>query len=597
MSDGERTVTASVAPRDAAAQSPPRGDGLPAAEPPGEEYSTGQPGWPFITAAARRGAWLWVTTAVLGLIIGAGYYTRHASYQATTSVVLVPNPVELPTDAILTDIALAQSHTVAAQAVRKLGLPESPSSFLASYKVTAVTDRVLQISLKASSSGEAVKAAHAVAAAFLQYRAEQFRAEEQHALTALQLQVTQAKQQLNTLTRQINQLAAQSATPVQQARLTALRAQRVEAQTQLPALQQAVTTSQVTTRQTTAQLVQGSQILDAAMAGSPGRVKHVAEYAAGGLLAGLVLGLVIVVVRALVSNRLRRRDDVAHALGVPVRLSVTRVRGPRWRPGGRGLAAAQRPPVQRIVAHLREALPRGGTRPAALAVVAVNDTQEPALSVVSLALSYAQQGRQVMLADLSHGTSAARLLGVRQPGIGTVTVDGAHLVVAVPGDEAAPGPLRPAVPSGQRPDPELARAAASADILLTLVQLDPSLGGEHLVTWARTAVIMVTAGRSSWTKIHAVGEMTRLAGTRPVSAVLLDADTTDESLGAARPATAPAQPGPPSGMADPRPAPGPADPRPAPGPADPRPAPEPADPRPAPEPPAQVDEAWRITQR
>ena len=572
-----------MAPRGAAAPSPPRDDGLPAAEPPGEEYSTGQPGWQFITAAVRRGAWLWATTAVLGLIIGAGYYTRHASYQATTSVVLVPNPVELPTDAILTDIALAQSHTVAAQAVRDLGLRESPSSFLASYKVTTVTDRVLQISLKAPSSGEAVRAAHAVAAAFLHYRAEQFRAEEQHALTALQLQVTQAKQQLNTLTTQINQLAAQPATPEQRARLTALRAQRLAAQTQLPALQQAVTSGQVTTRQTTAQLVQGSQILDAAMASPSGRVKHAALYAGGGLLVGLVLGLVIVVVRALVSNRLRRRDDVAHALGVPVRLSVARVQGPRWRPGSRGLAAAQRPPVQRIVAHLRETLPRGDTRPAALAVVAVGDTQGPALSLISLALSYAQEGQRVMLADLSHGSSAARLLGVRQPGIGTVTVDGAHLVVAVPGDEVALGPLLPAVSPGQQPDPELSGAAASADILLTLVQLDPSLGGEHLPTWARTAVIMVTAGQSSWTKIHAAGEMTWLAGTKPVSAVLLDADKTDESLGAARPATAPARP-------DPRlAAPAPADPRPA--------APAPADPRSAPVPSAQADEAWRISRR
>jgi hypothetical protein len=44
---------------------------------------------------------------------------------------------------------------------------------------------------------------------------------------------------------------------------------------------------------------------------------------------------------------------------------------------------------------------------------------------------------------------------------------------------------------------------------------------------------MVTAGRSSWTKIHAAGEMVRLAGTRLVSAVLVGADKTDESLGVA----------------------------------------------------------------
>ena len=74
-------------------------------------------------------------------------------------------------------------------------------------------------------------------------------------------------------------------------------------------------------------------------------------------------------------------------------------------------------------------------------------------------------------------------------------------------------------------------ACASANLLLTLATLDPSLGGEHLATWATDAVAVVTAGRSSWTKIHAVGEMIRLSGTRLVSAVLVGADKTDESLG------------------------------------------------------------------
>src|SRR6185437_2248385 len=40
-----------------------------------------------------------------------------------------------------------------------------------------------------------------------------------------------------------------------------------------------------------------------------------------------------------------------------------------------------------------------------------------------------------------------------------------------------------------------------------------------------------TAGMSSATKIHAVGEMIRAAGTALISAVLLGADRSDESLG------------------------------------------------------------------
>ena len=109
------------------------------------------------------------------------------------------------------------------------------------------------------------------------------------------------------------------------------------------------------------------------------------------------------------------------------------------------------------------------------------------------------------------------------------------MVVAVPErDDVVPvGPLDRGPVQAQRSSftEEVTAACARAGLLLTLVTLDPSIGGEHLATWATDAVVVVTAGRSSWTKIHAVGEMTRLSGTRLVSAVLVGADPADESLG------------------------------------------------------------------
>ena len=104
----------------------------------------------------------------------------------------------------------------------------------------------------------------------------------------------------------------------------------------------------------------------------------------------------------------------------------------RWLPGRRGLAAARGRDMQRIVAHLRDAVPASSRGAAALAVVPVDDPQVAALSVVSLAVSCAQQGKQVVVADLCSGAPAARLLGAKDPGVRTVSVDGAHLVVAVP---------------------------------------------------------------------------------------------------------------------------------------------------------------------
>ncbi len=274
----------------------------------------------------------------------------------------------------------------------------------------------------------------------------------------------------------------------------------------------------MTAQQSLAATVEGSLVLDAA-APLPhsGRLKLAVLYAAAGLVVGLALGLGIVIVRALVSDRLRRRDDVAHALGAPVNLSVGSVHAGRWLPGRGGLAAARGHDMQRIVAHLRDAVPESSRGAAALAVVAVDNAQVAALSLVSLAVSCAQEGMQVVVADLSSGAPAAHLLGAKKPGVRAVSVNGAHLVVAVPDrDDVLPvGPLHRTLPQAQPASASeaLAAAYASADLLLTLVTLDPSLGGEHLATWAAGAVVVVTAGRSSSTRIHAVGEMIRLAGT------------------------------------------------------------------------------------
>jgi hypothetical protein len=110
-------------------------------------------------------------------------------------------------------------------------------------------------------------------------------------------------------------------------------------------------------------------------------------------------------------------------------------------------------------------------------------------------------------------------------------------VVAVPArDDVAPlGPLQsPAAPVGSaRADEALTAVCADADLVLSLVNLDPAYGGEHLATWATEVVAVVTAGRSTAVRIHAVGEMIRLSGARLGSVLVLGADKRDESIGLA----------------------------------------------------------------
>ena len=68
-------------------------------------------------------------------------------------------------------------------------------------------------------------------------------------------------------------------------------------------------------------------------------------------------------------------------------------------------------------------------------------------------------------------------------------------------------------------------------MLLTLVTVDPGLGADHLRSWAREAVVILTAGKPSATKVRTISELIRLSGTALTSAVVIGADSTDESLG------------------------------------------------------------------
>ncbi|MGE5286767.1 MAG: Wzz/FepE/Etk N-terminal domain-containing protein [Micromonosporaceae bacterium] len=490
----------------------------------------------FITAAIRRRTRLWCTTAAIGLLAACAYYVLSPpAYQASALLLLTPGPYENVNTVQNDDQAMAQTRTVAELALHKLGLNENASSLLGSYSAVPITERVMRITASAPSSQQAVQRANAVAEAFLQFRADDLRAAQQLVLASLNQQVSQAQQQLDSIDSRISQLNAQSSS-AQQSQLKSLRRQRASAQATLYNLQQAATGNQTTIKPQTSAAVKGSIVLDAATPLTHSRLKPLIVGAAMGLVVGLVLGMAIVVIQALVSDKLRRRDDVAHALGATVRLSVPAVRPHWWQPWRGRRPAANDADVERIAGYLGQVVPGKSRGVAALAVVPVDDLQVPALAVVSLAVSLAQADRRVVVADVCAGAPAAKLLGAADPGVGAVSVHDTRLVVAVP----EPDDMAPSGPLGHRSARDrrspfsatVADACASADILLTLATLDPALGGEHLATWATDAVVMVTAGRSSSTRVHGVGEMIRLSGTRLVSAVLVGADTADDSLGA-----------------------------------------------------------------
>ena len=104
------------------------------------------------------------------------------------------------------------------------------------------------------------------------------------------------------------------------------------------------------------------------------KIKDVLEYVLSGLIGGLAIGLGIVIVRELISDRLRRRDDIAAALGGPVRLSVGAV-SKRLRSAGRPLRRGQARDLRRTRPICDLPVARSSRRPATLAVVAVDNAR------------------------------------------------------------------------------------------------------------------------------------------------------------------------------------------------------------------------------
>lgn len=513
-----------------------RDDFTPVQEFPVAELTGGFTSGAFIKAALRRRIRFWCATAVVGLLIGFGLFVKFPpAYHATVTVLLTNSPNENATSAMQTEATLAQSLPVAERAVHQLRLQQSVASFMAASTVTVITDQVLTVTVGAPSANAAVTRANALAASYLQFRAAYLATQQQDLVAEVNQQIKRAQQNLDSVNAKIKQVSAEPTSQTQQADLRRLQAQEIDASSTLGQVKSYAVSAVAAAETTMDSMVQDSKVLASATLAKHSRVKTVVLNTVAGLVVGMALGMGFVVVGALVSNRLRRRDEVAEALGAPVGLSVGVLRMPRWQKAIPRRAAKRNLDMRRVVAHLRNAVPGSSRGPASLAVVAADDAHVAAQAVASLAVSYASEGKQVIAADLSGGAHLARLLRVKDTGVRAVSREGTNFLVTVPEpDDVAPvGPLQgitlSAVPAPA--DKALLAASNSADVLLTLATLDPAFGSEYLATWATDAVVMVTAGQSSEERIRGVREMMRVAETRLDSVVLVRADKSDQSIG------------------------------------------------------------------
>jgi hypothetical protein len=471
------TLEIDTAPSGLEPQSNPRGDG-------GWDGFTGPIlGVRELKAALRRRRRLWLCTAVAGLLIGAApHVVLPRSYKAVSNLYLVEPPGSTPSEAMANDVSLLQTRAVAQRAAGYVHGHPDPQSVATSYKGLAVSSSILSLNAKGKSPADAVALDNAIAKAFLAVRSDELKREAGVVVDGLDAQIA----------------ALQSHTTSDQLQISQLRSQ--------------VMAVELDSRSS----IDGSFVLDPATTGRVSAKKATIEDMLAGLVAGLALGGGFVVIGEMVSDRARRREDVAAALGVDVELTVARFRvwpWARWRREVRRSGHATAVLERRLRAHLESAPGRS------LATFVVEAERVAALAVSSLAASLVSEGRGVLLLDMAEGRPIARLFDLKadlEP-IHRVDLQGRSLTVVVTPDDPAVGvgPLE----------------RAPTDDVLVLASVDPAFGLEHVAAWARDGVAIVMAGKATRVRLNGIGRMIRQAGIAMTSAILVGADPDDDSVG------------------------------------------------------------------
>jgi hypothetical protein len=478
----------------------------------------------FMRNALVRSWRVWVSIGIVGMLLGIGLTLElPAKNNATATLLLAHDKGSDPALAMATDVSLLSTRTLAATVTAKLGLTMTPEAFIESFTARAATNEVLVLTISAPTPAQAVARAKELGDAFLTFRATQMRGQTNGLVDGYNARIEALQSQVEILTGRYNTLSAQG--PTGQAQAADVLTQRSQISEEVSTLQQTVEDA---TLRTTA-VVSASHVLDPARSLPPPGKKRAVLNVASGLIGGLAIGIGLVLFLAVTSGRLRRREEVATALGAPVRVSVGRVRPARGRLGR--LRERKRPAaheldvlVQGLESGLRH---RSGTQ-SRYVLGAVDSTEEAAVAVAALTARLIERGSSVFLVDLTAEASLAPLVGQTSVALAAPTV---FRPEGVPSLSQGPLAAQMGVIGDLPSDDPLRGVWDRADIVITLAEVDPAVGTEHLASWGNQIVLLVTAGRSSAELLRTAASLIRNSGLTLMFAVLLGADRTDESVG------------------------------------------------------------------
>jgi len=484
-----------------------------------------------ILAALVRKRPLLVALGAIGLLVGTGYHVLvPVKYYATATLYLAHPVGSDGTVVAQNDLAILDTAAVAEKAIAALGTTGkglTPKSLLGKAPATIQSGNVMALTIAGPSPAAALRRVDALARAYLTFRNGLYDAQNRSLVSATEQQIARLQAEVTHLNMQIANFGSSEPAVT----LANLQQQRAAATTEISSLQQSIQQGDLNTLS----VVNGSRIITPGTAVPTSKKKAFIEDGLGGLVAGLALGVIGVAVAEVLSDRVRRREELAVLLAAPVAVSV----GPLSRrarfqrrceallPGRRRhVPYSSELPVRITAQYLKDQLAARGPKSTEV-IVACDDITLPASALFALARTLRESGERVIFVDDTYDRSVGRALGSRAPGMLSVQLaEGLELTLLVPNkpwEEDRPGDSL----DGLGTIGEL----ASADAVLVLATVDPALGAWHLRRWASEAVVTVSAGESTMHHVGAIAELLSAAGVTITSAVLLGSERTDDTPG------------------------------------------------------------------
>ncbi len=489
----------------------------------------------FLLAALRRRWRIWVGLGIVGMMLGVAWtVVMPVKSVGTVTLLLEHDPNADPDQAMSTDMSLLRTRSVASSVIRDLGLRMTPEAFQKSVIVTPVSTKVLILEVPAPGDAAAVARAEALSRAYLDFRTGVIRLQSQGLIDGYQDRLRDLQDEAERLTDLYDTYS--SGGPDAQDKATDVLAQRSTVMSDINSLQQTMQDARVQTES----IITASTELD-----PPALVPHSSKMRsalamASGLVGGAAVGMGLVLFAALTSDRLRRREEVALALGAPVRFSVGKLSGRRAWPWRIRRRSSPTRDLQVLVHGLDSSIaPRKrGTRkvrPARWALATVDNGDAAEQVIASLAAQFISRDLAVFVVDLSDSgrmePALRRALGQADQQRGETPAPVVFRPEGVPSLARGPARSSAGVTSDLPDNGPLRSAWDSADVILTLAEVDPAVGVDHLKSWADHVVLLVTAGRSSAERLRTTAELVRSTGLTLQFAMMVGADRTDESLG------------------------------------------------------------------